>query len=72
MTKGQVVNPSSKLVPYNAKLEASTKALLAALVQIQKLNGGQRELIGRMLEVYEAQYPKDVAKAKEIINLIGY
>lgn len=44
--------------------------LLAALVQVQKLPGGQRELIERMIAAYEAKYPADVNRASEIMALL--
>ena len=69
MTKGQPVQPGSKLTPYNAKLEPSTKALLTTLVQVQKLSG-QRELIERMLREYEVKYPDDFIRAREIAALL--
>lgn len=69
MPKGQPVQPGAKLTPYNAKLEPYTKALLGALVQAQKLSG-QRELIERMLKVYEEKYPADVARAKGILDIL--
>ncbi len=43
---------------------------LAALVLVQKLPGGHCELIERMLAVYEAKYPADVGRAREVLAML--
>ncbi|MDR3561269.1 MAG: hypothetical protein P4N59_07515 [Negativicutes bacterium] len=71
MVQGQPVNPEAKLVPYNTRIDAETKEILRALVRIQELSGGQRELISKMLKAYEQKNPEDVAKARKIANLFS-
>lgn len=70
MPKGETVKAGAKLVPYNTRMAAEMKALLDALVKVQKLPGGQRELIERMLAAYETKYPADVGRAREIVALL--
>lgn len=71
VVKGQQVNPDNVLVPYNVRLELKTRQFLQALVQVQKLPGGQRELIGLMLLAYREKYPTATEKAIELIKLIN-
>ncbi len=69
MAKGSRVNDGETLEAYSTKLEPSLKRRLEAMVKIQRL-GGQRELITRMLKVYEDLNPEDAQRAKELIELL--
>jgi len=68
--KGQQVNNSTKLIPYNTKLMPETKELLSVIAQVQKLDG-QRELIERMLVVYGEKYPDSLQTAKDLLSMLG-
>lgn len=69
MAKGNRVNDGEVLEAYSTKLEPGTKKKLEALVKVQRL-GGQRELINKMLEVYAAANPEEMAKANQFIELL--
>lgn len=68
MAKGVRVNESKKLVPYNTKLEAKQRKLLAAIVQVTGLEG-QRELIDKMLECYLEKNPEVVKRTQQLLEL---
>jgi hypothetical protein len=71
MVQGQRVSPRENLVPYNVRLEKEVKQILNAIVQVQKLPGGQRELIDLMLAAYQDKYPTTYQKAVELVKLIN-
>jgi hypothetical protein len=56
------------LIPYASKLEPDTKAVLEALVQVQNMKGGQRELINDMLVVYKDAKPEAFERADQFIK----
>jgi hypothetical protein len=58
------------LVPYASKVELKTKATLEALVQVQGMKGGQRELINDMLAVYQVAKPEVFERAAQLLELI--
>jgi len=67
--KGSRVNEGETLAPYSTKLEPSLKRRLEAMAKVQKL-GGQRELITKMLKIYEDLHPEDTKRAAELIELL--
>jgi len=70
MAKGNRVNDGEVLEAYSTKLEPGTKKKLEALAKVQHL-GGQRELINKMLEVYAKANPEEMAKAGQLLELLG-
>lgn len=71
MVQGQKVSPDENLVMYNVRLERETKQLLQALVQVQKLPGGQRDLIDQMLQAYREKFPATFKRAAELIQILN-
>lgn len=71
MVRGQRVDSERNLVPYNVRLEPETKQILWALGQVQKLPGGQRELISLMLSAYRDKFPAVYQKAEEMVRIIN-
>lgn len=62
--------PIGDLVPYNTKLKPETKDKLDALAKVLRLDG-QRELLEKLLAVYEEHYPQDVARADELLAVLN-
>jgi len=69
MAKGSRVNDGETLEAFSTKLEPSIKRRMESLVKVQRL-GGQRELITRMLKIYEDLHPEDTQRAKELMELL--
>lgn len=70
MAKGNRVTDGEILEAYSTKLEPLTKQKLEALVKVQHL-GGQRALLNKMLETYGSAYPQEMAKAIQLLELLG-
>jgi len=70
MVQGKNVSPDGNLVTYNVRLTQETKDILQALAKVQKLSGGQRELIELMLSAYREKHPKTYQKAIDFLKLI--
>ncbi|WP_336786539.1 hypothetical protein [Paenibacillus sp. MMO-177] len=72
MAKGKRIAEGKTLVVYSTKVGSETRALLDALAKANGPEFGQRELLEEMIPLYMAANPDKAAKAKALLELLGW